>query len=125
MAFQTMAAIANACSKVAQVATFAAVSPEVRKNNTPFHPAADDHRFRNPMWRSAPWDVMVQSQLALEQFWQEIRSPSKRDSAGSVRDRQDHPGCSTIQLSLEQSGSGREFASHARKVAPRWNMELA
>jgi polyhydroxyalkanoate synthase len=76
MAFQTMAAIANACSKVAQVATFAAVSPAVRKNNTPFHPAADDHRFRNPMWRSAPWDVMVQSQLALEKFWQEIRLPS-------------------------------------------------
>lgn len=75
MAFQAMALAANACSKIAQVATFAAVSPEVRKNHTPFHPAAGDHRFRNPMWRSAPWDVMVQSQLALEQFWQEIRPP--------------------------------------------------
>lgn len=36
-----------------------------------FRPSSDDHRFRDPAWRRAPFSVFAQAQLAAEALWRD------------------------------------------------------
>jgi len=63
----------KAVTDTARLAAYAATRGEDAE--PPFSPATDDRRFADPAWRKPPYDMMVQSYLAVEDWWRAATRP--------------------------------------------------
>ncbi len=70
-----MNTLADGWATAMQLAAFAFAPPQTRNEAPPFRSAEGDNRFRDPLWRTQPRDLLVQAQLGAEQFWKTASSP--------------------------------------------------
>jgi polyhydroxyalkanoate synthase len=69
------AQVADLMMKARTVASYAANPDPARAAEPPFTPEPGDRRFRNDAWRAAPFDALVQGQLAAEAWWRDASAP--------------------------------------------------